>query len=85
MLPGPSVGASGAIFGLSGAIVAFLLRRRHTFYVRDNRVGVVLLLWAAAQLGLGLLSPQVDNYCHAGGLVAGAVLGLVLPGRKRAA
>lgn len=70
--PGPSVGASGAIFGLVGALVAFLFRHRREFFVREKRTGVVLATWAAYQIGIGFLTPFVDNAAHLGGLLAGA-------------
>lgn len=71
--PGPSVGASGAIFGLMGAIVVFLHRERATFRVRDGRIGYVVGAWAAYTFFLGAVSPMVDNGAHLGGLVGGAL------------
>ena len=44
--PGPSVGASGAIFGLMGAMIVFFRLHGRRFTLRDNRVGAVLLVWA---------------------------------------
>ena len=79
--PGPSVGASGAIFGLMGAIVVFLARHENKFHVRDKRVGVVLVIWATYILAQGFLTPYVDNGAHLGGLAGGAVFGLVLSPR----
>jgi rhomboid protease GluP len=73
-----SVGASGAIFGLQGALVTFLARHRHRLEVRDQRVGFVLGFWALYSIALGFLNPFVDNRAHLGGLLAGALLGLVL-------
>jgi rhomboid protease GluP len=73
-----SVGASGAIFGLGGAIVVFFWRHRHQLHLRDKRIGVVLGIWAAYQIALGALTPGVDNLAHLGGLLGGAALGLVL-------
>jgi len=46
MAEGPSVGASGAIFGLQGAAIVLLRRERDRLLVRDRRVGFVLLIWA---------------------------------------
>ncbi len=73
-----SVGASGAIFGLCGALVTFFWRHREKLHVRDKRIGVVLVIWAAYQMLLGELTPGVDNLAHLGGFLGGAVLGLVL-------
>ncbi|MDB5350738.1 MAG: gluP 5 [Planctomycetota bacterium] len=73
-----SVGASGAIFGLAGALVATLWRHRARLHVRDRRIGLLLVAWAAYQLVIGALLPQVDNRAHFGGLICGTVLGLLL-------
>lgn len=81
--PGPSVGASGAIFGLMGAIVAFLHRHRKAYHLRDGRIGFVVAAWAAYTFFLGAVSPMVDNGAHLGGLVGGALA--VLATRPRAA
>lgn len=81
VVPLPTVGASGAIFGLMGCAVAMLARRRRELHVRDGRIGVVLALWAAWQLALGFLSPMVANMAHLGGLLAGAALGWTIPPR----
>ncbi len=73
MSPNPSVGASGAIFGLLGALAAFLYLHRATF----GQFGAVqlrqLLFVALINLGLGL-SPGIDNWGHVGGMLAGAGL-----------
>lgn len=81
VVPLPTVGASGAIFGLMGCAVAMLARRRRELHVRDGRIGVVLALWAAWQLALGFMSPMVANMAHLGGLLAGAALGWLIPPR----
>lgn len=76
--PSPTVGASGAIFGLMGCLVAMLTRRRRLVHVRDGRIALVVGIWAAWQLIIGFMSPMVANFAHLGGLVAGAVFGAVL-------
>jgi rhomboid protease GluP len=81
--PGPSVGASGAIFGLMGAVILVLHRHRNTLFVRDKRIGVVLAAWAGYTFLLGAISPMVDNGAHLGGFVAGALVGPLLPLRLR--
>lgn len=72
---GPSVGASGAIFGLQGAAVVVVRRYRERFLLRDRRIGVVLAVWAVYTIVSGLLTPYVDNAAHIGGALGGALLG----------
>lgn len=74
--PGPSVGASGAIFGLMGAGIIFFRRHGNRFILRDNRVGVVLMVWAGYTILTGLAQPYVDNGAHVGGLIFGSLLAL---------
>ncbi len=74
-----SVGASGAIFGLAGALVATLWRHRTRLHVRDRRIGLIVVAWGIFQFFNGALMPEVDNRAHLGGLVGGTVLGLLLP------
>jgi membrane associated rhomboid family serine protease len=74
---GPSVGASGAIFGLFG-ILLIATRTHHPAMDRASRnfigqLGFLLLL----NVGIGLANAgYIDNAAHAGGFVAGALLGL---------
>src|SRR5262249_14385391 len=75
----PTVGASGAIFGLAGALLSAIVAPRHRIELRDHRVAIVLAVWAAYTLALGLLSPIVSNACHVGGLLGGLILGWFLP------
>ncbi len=74
--PGPSVGASGAICGLMGAVVLILYRYRRVYHVRDKEIGLVLAGWAAYTIIIGALDPQIDNWAHFGGLLGGAVVAL---------
>ena len=75
---GPSVGASGAIFGLQGAAIVLLRRERDRLLVRDRRVGVVLLIWAIYTIAGGLTDPFIDNGAHIGGALGGALIALRL-------
>jgi rhomboid protease GluP len=79
--PGPSVGASGAIFGVVGAVVVMLYRHQDRFFVRDKRIGFVLAIWAGWQLLTGFVSPLIDNFAHLGGLAGGAAMALLLTPR----
>jgi rhomboid protease GluP len=71
----PTVGASGAIFGLLGAMVAYGRRRGGTF-------GAMVLRqygqWALVLFILGFFMAGVNNLAHAGGFVGGFGAGLVL-------
>ncbi|MBI2205606.1 MAG: rhomboid family intramembrane serine protease [Candidatus Rokubacteria bacterium] len=74
MNPGPSVGASGAIFGLQAAAVVLFRRHRHRLLVRDRRIGVVMLVWALYSILSGFTSPVIDNGAHIGGAIGGALV-----------
>ncbi len=77
----PSVGASGAIFGLLGGLIAFLLRRRSRLTPLAKSLLTQLLFWAGLNLFLGATFPLIDNAAHIGGLVAGLAIGLLLRDR----
>ena len=81
MHPGPAVGASGAIFGLLGAMIVFFYKYRDLLHIRDKRVGNVLLLWAGYSLITAYFIPFVDNAAHIGGLIGGGVAGYALAPR----
>lgn len=64
--PVPSVGASGAIFGLMGAMVYFALT------LKGRRVDWrSMLAPIAINLYLGFAISGIDNYAHIGGLIGG--------------
>jgi rhomboid protease GluP len=81
MNPGPAVGASGAIFGLLGAMIVFFYKYRDLLHIRDKRVGNVLLLWAGYSIVTAYFIPFVDNAAHIGGLMAGGLVGYGLAPR----
>ena len=72
--PGPSVGASGAIFGLQAAAIVLFRSHGDRLLMRDRRIGVVLLVWAAYSIVGGVLTPYIDNGAHVGGAIAGALV-----------
>jgi len=72
--PGPSVGASGAIFGLQGAAIVLFRTQRDRLLLRDRRVGFVLLIWAIYTIAGGLLTPLIDNGAHVGGALGGTLV-----------
>jgi rhomboid protease GluP len=74
----PSVGASGAIFGLMGALIAFLFHRREMLTPYAKSLLGQLVLWAGINVVFGLGTPRIDNAAHFGGCAAGLLLGLML-------
>jgi len=79
-----SVGASGAIFGLLGCALSFIIRRRHMFnYAKRWKVWRVyvplfVLLFVPAMA-------NADVHAHSGGFACGLLLGLFLPPHARIA
>jgi len=77
-LGGQAVGASGAIFGLFGALAGFAFVHRITMreqfmsFIKD--FGVILLI----NLVIGFVFPAIDVSAHVGGLVAGMVGGFMI-------
>ncbi|CAM0870446.1 unnamed protein product [Alopecurus aequalis] len=71
-----SVGASGALFGLLGAMLSELLSN-WTIYTNKVAAVTTLLFVIAVNLVLGIL-PHVNNFAHIGGFVTGFLLGFVL-------
>ena len=71
-------GASGAIFGVLGALGAFFAVQRDTIGKQawTNLAAVVVL--AGVSLGYGLVTPRIDDWAHLGGLIGGAAMGLAL-------
>jgi len=78
--PYPSVGASGAIFGLVGVMGAYLYRYRDRLATGRARL-INILSVVAYNLFYGFVVPHVDNWAHIGGLVAGLTLGWFLAPR----
>ena len=74
-----TVGASGAIFGLAGALIS-------SFYLGEFSVPRVaiqgtlrsLLFFVGFNVLFGTFVPGIDNACHAGGLVSGLIVGALI-------
>jgi rhomboid protease GluP len=76
--PNLSAGASGAIFGLLGVMLAFFRRHREIFGEWGRQRLLNLLGVAVLNLVLGFTVPGIDNLAHLGGLLSGAALGWLL-------
>ena len=71
-------GASGAIFGVLGAVGAFFLVQRKTMGAPAKFNLALVAVIAGIGLAHGLATPRVDNWAHLGGLIGGAAMGLAL-------
>ncbi len=77
-----SVGASGAIFGLFGALGAFAYSSRSLIGWEASRMQLYqMATLVAINLVFGLVTPSIDNSAHIGGLVAGGFAGMALAPR----
>jgi rhomboid protease GluP len=73
-----SVGASGAIFGLFGLILSFLVT---DMYIQKEMKRTILIMfgpYVAINLLFGLAGAGIDNAAHLGGLVSGFAIGIIL-------
>jgi len=71
-----SVGASGAIFGIYGAILGLLLT--NAFHKEGKKI---MLTFIGFYVGINLLwglTGGIDNAAHIGGLLSGAIFGIIL-------
>ncbi len=74
-----SAGASGAIFGLGGALAAFWLRNgEHVPLSVLKGQWINLAVFIGFSVYMALTATGIDNAAHGGGFLAGAALGLML-------
>lgn len=72
---GYAAGASGAIFGLMGALIAYALINKN----KDKSISLEnLVILCALNIINGYLSKGIDNAAHVGGLMAGFIIGAVI-------
>lgn len=75
-----SVGASGAVFGVTGALLVAVLQHRDklpkAFSKQTSSSLGIFIVYALLQ---GFSKPGIDNAAHIGGLVGGCLLAWMLP------
>lgn len=70
-----SIGASGAIFGLLGAVLVFAIKSKGktgNAFIRSI-ISVIFI-----NIFIGATLPNIDNYAHIGGLLGGMLLAFLL-------
>lgn len=74
----PSLGASGAVFGLGGALAMYFYQNKSLYGKRSDYVLKQLWQTLLINMAYGFANPRIDNWGHAGGLVGGAVVAYML-------
>lgn len=71
----PSIGASGAIFGLLGSLIYFGYHYRVYLgtVIKTQIIPIILI-----ELAIGFMSSVIDNFAHIGGLVGGVLMTMAL-------
>ncbi|RIK09320.1 MAG: hypothetical protein DCC49_06915 [Acidobacteria bacterium] len=72
LVPGGSIGASGAVFGLFGALALLLWKRRHQPSARSALTQIVVLI--LINLAIGFTIGGIDNNAHIGGMIGGIAI-----------
>ena len=74
-----AVGASGAIFGVMGALLVAVMRHQDRMPAAySKRLKTGLGVFIVLSLLFGFIQPGIDNAAHIGGLLAGMLCGLVV-------
>lgn len=74
-----SVGASGAIFGLLGAMLVFGFKQRKNIG-KEYMINIIQVI--AINIILGLSIAGIDNYGHIGGLITGVIISFIISRHK---
>ena len=75
-----SAGASGAVFGITGGLLAAVILNRGRLEDLSTRQMIFMI---ALSLYLGFAETGVDNVAHVSGLIFGLILGLILYRRQK--
>jgi rhomboid protease GluP len=73
-----SGGASGAIFGIYGALITFLWRERAAIAPHEFRwLFWGAMVFATISLAFGFIVPGIDNSAHIGGFMTGILMSII--------
>ena len=73
-----ALGASGAIFGVFGALGAFFLLRRRSLGPAGNALIAQWVFWLLFNLYFTFSAANIGAFAHLGGLVTGFALGIIM-------
>lgn len=76
--PTLSAGASGAIFGIAGAVIASIKLGEFSSHVMAQSTMRSLIAFVGYNVVFGAVSGMTDNACHFGGLLAGLLMGALI-------
>lgn len=79
---GITVGASGAIFGIFGAMYAYSIKNKYAFDLEAKKVLVIIM---AMNIIFTFITPNVSVSGHFGGLIAGFIFGYAIINNKKKA
>lgn len=80
----PHVGASGAIFGIAGALITLRFQRTDVIPLSVRaRISSSMLVLVLLNLVVLTFTPNIDNAAHIGGLLGGMALSFVFPLTRR--
>jgi len=71
----PTIGASGSIFGLLGALIFYGRSRGGSF---GKSLYSQFLIWAGVLFLFGFIYPGINNLAHLGGFIGGYLSGMIL-------
>jgi rhomboid protease GluP len=77
-IPTVSIGASGAVLGISGALLVHAFIEKEKALIDLKIIAQVVLL----NIGFGFMNQGVDNACHLGGAISGIVIGSLLLNKR---
>ena len=73
------VGASGAVFGIAGAILSGIkFGNVAVSSFQKKQIMSSMIFFVIFNLAFGAAMPGIDNWCHLGGLVSGLIFGVPL-------
>jgi rhomboid protease GluP len=73
------IGASGAIFGIAGAIVSGIkFGNVAVSSWQKKQIMSSMIFFVIFNLAFGAALPGIDNWCHLGGLISGLIFGIPL-------